>query len=376
MKRFTLAIVCFVLLLVLTTGVVWFFRHDEARHPSPPASDAQPVRPSRFVRVQEVPEASTDDSLLLQTTPAGPDSGVSHGKTPRPIARRDDVARAGFSVKVKDWVSPYRVLGLFAMPGETVDIETLFSRPGEAYSLIATAGTATEVEEGRWQWTAPAKPGAYVLHLEGPFETMTLNAFVKTPFDNTHPVLKGYKVGAYEPKPLRGDPRFVPPSGLVEVNAETAGVRVSPHFTLGAFTCHQPGNPKYVMLDERLLLKLEMLLEELNDRGIDAQTFTVMSGYRTPWYNRSIGNTTRYSQHLFGRAADVFVDDDHDGRMDDLNHDGRIDIGDARFLFDTIDGMKSESWYQPFLGGLGLYGPKSNHGPFVHVDARGYVARW
>jgi len=35
-----------------------------------------------------------------------------------------------------------------------------------------------------------------------------------------------------------------------------------------------------------------------------------------------------------------------------------------------------ETWYQPFIGGLGIYGPKPHRGPFVHVDVRGFRARW
>ena len=47
-----------------------------------------------------------------------------------------------------------------------------------------------------------------------------------------------------------------------------------------------------------------------------------MSGYRTPFYNRSIGNQTRFSRHVYGDAADIYADDDGDGKMDDLDGDG------------------------------------------------------
>jgi uncharacterized protein YcbK (DUF882 family) len=131
-----------------------------------------------------------------------------------------------------------------------------------------------------------------------------------------------------------------------------------------------------MLLSERLLLKLEMLLEEAQSQGLPAETFTIMSGFRTPWYNRSIGNTTRYSLHLFGRAADIYVDINGDNTMDDLNDDGQITTADARLLYGLVDGVFEETWYQPFIGGLGLYGPKPHRGPFIHVDVRGYRARW
>ena len=47
--------------------------------------------------------------------------------------------------------------------------------------------------------------------------------------------------------------------------------------------------------------------------GIDASTFRILSGYRTPFYNRSIGNETHYSRHVYGDAADIYVDEDGDG---------------------------------------------------------------
>ena len=229
----------------------------------------------------------------------------------------------------------------------------------------------------QWTWTAPDTPGHYTVTIASPYDDVLLNAFVMVPFANgKQAAVEGYRIGAYEAKPLRGDARFLPPQGLIRVDASNRDVRVSPHFTLGEFTCHQPGDPKFVVLDERLILKLEMLLEEVQKRGIPAKTFTLMSAYRTPAYNKQIGNTTTYSLHLFGRAADIFVDDDGDGRMDDLNGDGLVNKADAQLLFNLFDSLTSESWYQPFLGGLGLYGPKPHRGPFVHVDVRGYTARW
>ena len=37
----------------------------------------------------------------------------------------------------------------------------------------------------------------------------------------------------------------------------------------------------------------------------------------------------RASRHQFGDAADIIIDDNKDGRMDDLNRDGRVDVADA-----------------------------------------------
>jgi hypothetical protein len=62
--------------------------------------------------------------------------------------------------------------------------------------------------------------------------------------------------------------------------------------------------------------------------------------------------------------------------MEDLNHDGRIDIGDARFLYDEIERLLMQPEYKALQGGMGYYPANSAHPPFVHVDVRGTAARW
>jgi hypothetical protein len=111
-----------------------------------------------------------------------------------------------------------------------------------------------------------------------------------------------------------------------------------------------------------------------------------MSGYRTPFYNCAIGNV-RYSCHQWGLAADVFVDRDEDGMMDDLNRDGRIDLADADLLYEIIEGIgaakvpavttaASAPASGHSAGGLAKYAATPAHGPFIHVDVRGRRARW
>lgn len=339
--------------------------------------------PLLFLSITFIPAEAASQEAQREQSESGatqhrvaPDSGASHITGDPVMPASSDTENASFSVKINDMVSPYQILGLFVMPGEQVELETIFTRPGQSYKLVANQGHVNELKTGQWSWVAPMKPGAYELLLQGPFDTIRINAFVKTVFDNNNPIINGYQIGAYQSKPLRQNPRFDTPEGLIEVNETTSNMQVSPNFKLGAFQSHQEGTPKYLALDERLVLKLEMLLEEVHKQGIKATTFTVMSGYRTPWYNRQIGNKTKYSLHLYGRAVDIFIDEDNDGKMDDLNKNGKIDVGDAQVLYDIAEKMDQQAWYQPFIGGLGLYGPKPHRGPFVHVDVRGYAARW
>ena len=189
--------------------------------------------------------------------------------------------------------------------------------------------------------------------------------------------LNGYRIGAYPQQPLRGLDIYLPPKGFVEVTEETAALRVSPNFTLGEFVSKQAsGYPKYVVLRSSLLLKLENILAGLNNAGHPADRLVIMSGYRTPFYNRSIGNV-QYSRHVWGGAADVYVDDDpRDGRIYERNGDGRVDRSDAKWFASFVDEMSRKGAFGPRVGGLGVYGITSAHGPVIHVDVRGTRARW
>jgi hypothetical protein len=297
---------------------------------------------------------------------------------PPPVLPKPGATSAGFAVKFKDEVSPYPVMGLFVMPGDTVPLEAVLTDTLSRYSAEAGAGRLERTGPSRWRWIAPRAKGvsAIVVRDSASGETVALHAFVMVPRPGGT-TIDGFRVGRYEPRAMRGDPGYARPRGLVEVTEANRGTFVAPHFTLSQFVSKQPGGyPKYIVLRERLLLKLEMLLEEAARAGLPVTTFQIMSGYRTPYYNRSIGNETRYSRHLYGDAADIYVDEDGNGVMDDLSRDGSVDLEDARLLAGVIERLSRSSWYGPFEGGLGLYRANRAHGPFIHVDVRGYRARW
>lgn len=273
-------------------------------------------------------------------------------------------------------VVPYSVFALFVLPGESLPLAVA---EGSA-SDIAPLTWSGDLEPAGvgWRWTAPIDPGLHPLRFVNVVtdEVMTLNAFVLVPYANTER-LEGFRVGRYRETPLRNDPSYLVPRGMVKVTEELAGVAVSPNFTLGEFVAKQAGGfPKYLVLREPLLLKLEALITAARTRGIPVSTMRVMSGFRTPYYNRLIGNRTSYSRHVYGDAADVYIDNDGDDVMDDLNGDGRTTLADAVVLMDLAAGLADVPEHRSLVGGLGLYRANSRHGPFVHVDLRGHPARW
>ena len=167
------------------------------------------------------------------------------------------------------------------------------------------------------------------------------------------------------------------PNGFIEVTPENQDTRLSEHFRVRDFlTKGQLGIwPKYLVLREELVDKLELVIADLNGKGIEVRRMTVMSGFRTPQYNGPGGEgRSGVSRHMYGDAADVFVDNDGNGRMDDLNRDGRVDHRDARVILAAVE--RVERRHPSLAGGVGVYRANSAHGPFAHVDVRGWRARW
>ena len=180
------------------------------------------------------------------------------------------------------------------------------------------------------------------------------------------------------PKKAPAD-RYRPPSGFIEVTPQNADTRVSEHFKLRDFLTKGQDNvwPKFLVLEMRTVDKLELVLSDLERQGIDVSGVRVMSGFRTPQYNKGGGNTSGragLSRHMYGDAADVYIDSNRDGVMDDLNRDGRSTIEDARVIDRAVD--RVEATHPELVGGTGVYSAASGHGPFIHIDTRGYRARW
>jgi uncharacterized protein YcbK (DUF882 family) len=173
--------------------------------------------------------------------------------------------------------------------------------------------------------------------------------------------------------------RYEAPRGFIEVTRDRQDTQLSDHFRIKDFFPHDQANvwPKYIVVDMKLIDKMELVLAELEKQGIATKGVRVMSGFRTPQYNRSGGDPrgrATLSRHMYGDAADIFIDNNGDGQMDDLNRDGRINLNDARVLLAAAN--RVEAAHPSLIGGVGVYSGTSAHGPFTHIDTRGYPARW
>lgn len=122
----------------------------------------------------------------------------------------------------------------------------------------------------------------------------------------------------------------------------TKNVKVSEHFSLFEFRCNGPGFDEGVRVSNKLIELLEKIRAKVGG------PIRITSAYRPPEWNREVGGVSN-SQHLDGIAADIYADK----------------VNTAR-LYDIADAIVGSS------GGVGYYPLQG----FVHVDTRGYEARW
>src|SRR5258706_2518368 len=234
-------------------------------------------------------------------------------------------------------------------------------------------------------FTAPQEPGIYQLAVQLQQASRTIQDFsviTLVPFSEK----VGGRIGMYYlgKWPFEGGgtpktPAYQNPSGFIEVTPDNADTPVSAHFKLRDFLTKDQPNvwPKYLLLKPNLVDKLELTIAELEAMGHPVRHVTIMSGFRTPNYNVHGGNPAGragLSRHMFGDASDIFIDNDRNGVMDDLNGDGRVDTRDAEVILAAVERVERD--YPSLIGGVGVYSACCGHGPFTHIDVRGYRARW
>ena len=222
-----------------------------------------------------------------------------------PVTWAFDPGLSGYTIKTGPWQSEYKTMSLFVLPAHKFSFRVeqngkpLLFDVALANAPLTNPLLLSSVKQA--EWVAPKIPGIYRAQfvpksvssaekLE-PSELLIFVMHAKS--EVIKGKLNGYTIGEYPKKALNGLAIYEPPKGFVEVTKENQDTFISPHYQLKQFLCKQnQGFPKYVVLQTRLLRKLEFFTQAVNERGIATEGFTIMSGYRTPFYNSAIKNKT------------------------------------------------------------------------------------
>ena len=114
--------------------------------------------------------------------------------------------------------------------------------------------------------------------------------------------------------------------------------QLSKNFKVKEFACTDGTDPIFV--DSELVTILQKI------RAHFGKSVTITSAYRTPGKNKACGGTT-YSQHLYGRAADIKI---------------------KGVAPKTVAAYAEK--LMPKKGGIGIYKT------FTHIDTRATKSRW
>lgn len=127
--------------------------------------------------------------------------------------------------------------------------------------------------------------------------------------------------------------------------AKDGETKLSKNFRVREFACSDHSDP--VFIDSELVGLLQAIRDHFG------QPVRLTSGYRTAAYNRILKNAARYSQHLYGRAADIRVDN--------------TSVEAVAAYAETL---------LPDSGGIGRYPSSANRKGWVHLDVRPTKSRW
>ena len=296
------------------------------------------------------------------------------------ISSRGFADEEGLGIKFQD-CDTVRLNRFFQviMPGKTIEF-SVEAKNQKDIEVYAEKGTVKQMSGGKWIYIAPENNDVddkLAIRNMVTEQSVVVTIFVLKPLGNLNgEYLNGYRIGIYPKEGYKGKSNYQKPEGFIEVTEQNKDLFITPHFQLKQFLCKQQSEwPKYLLLNPKLLVKLEFLINELHKEGLNVKTLFIMSGYRTPYYNELIGNV-KNSRHVYGDAADIYVDENHDGVIDDLNDDKKHSMSDAEVLHKIVSRYDNDPDYEHLMGGLGKYNKNSAHTYFIHVDTRGYKARW
>ncbi|MFW5885769.1 MAG: peptidase M15A [Halanaerobium sp.] len=288
---------------------------------------------------------------------------------------------ADFSVEYEDLKIPLKTFSVFVLPGEEIKFKIAEEDRDKKYQI--ELGEKTFESESSFTWNAHPESGHYEAAIKEKNSSdsdskIKINVFVLHPREEKEgQYLEDFKIGNYPEIPEDKKDHYSKPKGFLKIDESVLDLNLTPHFKMEQFLTNQTEKlPQFIAIQESLLLKLELFLAEVNKAGYQADTFGIVSIYRTPDFNKELGNDTDFSRHIFGDAADIYIDNTGDDWMDDLNGDGESNKADADLLADLAIEFDQKEKFSDLQGGVCSYKGNGVRGSFIHIDARGFHTTW
>lgn len=122
--------------------------------------------------------------------------------------------------------------------------------------------------------------------------------------------------------------------------------QLSPNFRVREFKCKDGSDP--IFIDDELVA----LLQKIRDHF--GKAVNINSAFRTASHNAKQKKSSKYSQHLYGKAADIWI--------------AGVSVDALAAYAETL---------LPGRGGIGVYPPKTGRAEgWVHIDTRPEKSRW
>lgn len=288
---------------------------------------------------------------------------------------------ANFSVVYENLKIPLKTFSIFVLPREEIKISIAEEDRNQSYE-IELGGKIYESATS-FNWKAHAENGHYEATIraknsDSSNSKIKINVFVLHPSSEKNgQYLEDFRIGYYPQIPAAKKDNYSKPSGFLKIEESMLDLKLTPHFKMKQFLTKQSKElPQFIAIQESLLLKLEFFLEEVNNAGYKADTFGIVSLYRSPYFNKKLGNNTDLSRHIFGDAADIYIDNTGNDWMDDLNGDGDSNLEDSKILYDLAQKFDNKEEFAHLQGGLSSYKGNGVRGPFIHIDTRGFHISW
>ncbi len=207
-------------------------------------------------------------------------------------------------------------------------------------------------------------------------------------FDRDGPgVIGDFVVGVYPnefaadaPAIVRRTPEtYRPPSLFYRLDQTTRELELSDRLTLGKLcppVIDSGTSIRFVAINPRLVGFWDALGHEVESAGRKSGALRILRGFVSPNERQRLERLgvqlASFTRYQYGDALAVIYDEGGDFRMDDLDGDGQITVGDGEIVAGWARAAMAKAGVS---GGLGLEssfeGPNHIGTPYVHMDLRG-----